>query len=120
MGLNGRVPDAATGWLFRERRVKAKVIDTLFARLDAALTGSGYLAMGGQIIDATVVPAPRQRNTEEEKAAIREGRIPEPWEARPAKLCQKDRDARWPVTYSKAKVKDGAKPKWQGALLLLS
>lgn len=91
--------------------MKADAIDTLFARFDAALTGSGYLAMGGQIIDATVVPAPKQRNTEEEKATIREGRIPEQWKARPAKLRQKDRDGRWTVKYSKAKVKDGADPK---------
>jgi hypothetical protein len=27
--------------------------------LDAALTVRGYLAMGGQIIDATVVPPPK-------------------------------------------------------------
>jgi hypothetical protein len=37
--------------------------------------------MGGQIIDATVVPAPKQRNTEAEKAAIKEGRVPEAWQA---------------------------------------
>jgi len=111
LGLDGRVPDATTVWLFREQLVKANAIDKLFARFDAALTGSGYLAMGGQIIDATVVPAPRQRNTEEEKAAIREGRIPEHWKARPAKLRQKDRDGRWTVKYSKAKVKDGVDPK---------
>jgi hypothetical protein len=55
----------------------------------------GYLAIGGQIIDATVVPAPRQRNSEEEKAAIRQGKIPERWKEKPAKLRQKDRDARW-------------------------
>jgi transposase, IS5 family len=45
--------------------------------------------MGGQIIDATVVPAPKQRNTEEDKAAIKDGRIPEGWKAKPAKLRQK-------------------------------
>lgn len=33
-----------------------------------------YLAMGGQIVDATLVPAPKKRNTEEEKAAIKAGR----------------------------------------------
>jgi IS5 family transposase len=54
------VPDATTVWLFRKRLVKAKAIDRLFARFDAALTYRGYLAMGGQIIDATVVPAPKQ------------------------------------------------------------
>jgi hypothetical protein len=98
-------------WLFRERLVKAKAIDKLFARFDAALTDRGYLAMGGQIIDATVVPAPKQRNTQEEKAAIKDGRIPERWKDKPAKLRQKDRDARWSVKYTKAKVKDGAAPK---------
>lgn len=56
LGLDGTVPDATTVWLFRERLVKAKAIDRLFARFDAALTDQGYLAMGGQIIDATVVP----------------------------------------------------------------
>jgi SAM-dependent methyltransferase len=80
----------------------------LFARFDAALTDRGYLTMGGQIIDATVVPTPKQRNTEAEKAAIKEGRVPEAWRA---KLRQKDRDARWSVKYSKAKVKEGADPK---------
>ncbi|AIT79059.1 IS5 family transposase [Novosphingobium pentaromativorans] len=111
LGLDGTVPDATTVWLFRERLVKAKAIDRLFARFDAALTDRGYLAMGGQIIDATVVPAPKQRNTEAEKAAIKEGRVPEAWQARPARLRQKDRDARWSVKYSKAKVKEGADPK---------
>ena len=108
IGLDGTVPDATTVWLFRERLVQAKAIERLFARFDAALTERGYLAMGGQIIDATVVPAPKQRNTEAEKAAIKEGKIPEHWKAKPARLRQKDRDARWSVKYSKAKVKEGA------------
>lgn len=111
LGLDGPVPDATTVWLFRERLVQAKAIDKLFARFDAALTDRGYLAMGGQIIDATVVPAPKQRNTEEEKAAIKDGRIPEAWKAKPARLRQKDRDARWSVKYTKAKVKEDADPK---------
>lgn len=109
LGLDGRVPDATTVWLFRERLVKAKAIDKLFARFDAALKDRGYLAMGGQILDATIVPAPKQRNTEEEKATIKEGRVPRDW--KPAKVRQKDRDARWTVKYSKAKMKEGADPK---------
>lgn len=111
LGLDGTVPDATTVWLFRERLVQAKAINKLFARFDAALTDRGYLAMGGPIIDATVVPAPKQRNTEDEKAAIKDGRIPEAWKVKPARLRQKDRDARWNVKYSKAKVKEGADPK---------
>lgn len=111
LGLDGAVPDATTIWLFREQLVKAKAVDRLFARFDAVLKDKGYLAMGGQIIDASVVPAPKQRNTEEEKAAIKEGRMPEAWKSKPAKVRQKDRDARWTVKYTKAKVKDGADPK---------
>src|SRR5262245_2425877 len=63
--------------------------------------------MGGQIIDVTIVAAPKQRNTEAEKKAIKEGRIPEDWKAKPAKLRQKDRDARWTVKFTKAKARRG-------------
>ena len=42
--------------------------------------------------DATIVAAPKQRNTEAEKREISQGRIPEDWKAKPAKLRQKDRD----------------------------
>jgi hypothetical protein len=59
---------------------------------------------------STIVAAPRQRNTEAEKKAIKEGCIPEDWKAKPAKLRQKDRDARWTVKFTKAKpAEDGAK-----------
>ena len=52
----------------------------------------------------------KQRDTEAEKKDIKEGRIPEDWTRKPAKLRQKDRDARWTVKYSKAKPsEDGAK-----------
>jgi transposase, IS5 family len=111
LSLSDRVPDARTIWLFREKLTKAKVIEPLFARFDAALRASGYIAMSGQIVDASLVAAPRQRNTEAEKQAIKEGRVPEEWEAEPAKLRQKDRDARWTVKFTKAKPKeDGSTP----------
>ncbi len=50
--------------------------------------------MGGQIVDATIVAAPKQRNTEAERAAIKAGQVPAGWAEKPAKLRQKDRDAR--------------------------
>lgn len=74
LGLDGKVPEATTVWLFRERLVKAEAIDKLFARFNAALTDRGCLAIGGQIIDATVVPAPKQRNSEDEKSAIKQAK----------------------------------------------
>ena len=74
------------------------------------MTKAGFLAMGGQIIDASLVPAPKQRNTESEKAAIKAGRIPEAWKDHRATLAQKDRDARWTVKGSKAKpAADGSR-----------
>jgi IS5 family transposase len=52
------------------------------------LRDSGYIAMSGQIVDASLIAAPRQRNTDEKKA-IKEGRIPGDWRDKPAKLRQK-------------------------------
>src|SRR5271154_5479066 len=49
LGLQDRVPDARTIWLFREKLTKAGAIKTLFARFDAILRHSGYIAMSGQI-----------------------------------------------------------------------
>ena len=111
MGLSDKAPDAKTIWLFRELLSEAGAIAKLFAVFDARLKESGYLAMSGQIIDASLVAAPRQRNTEGEKAAIKAGEIPEDWQGTPAKLRQKDRDARWTVKFTKAKTKpDGSTP----------
>jgi IS5 family transposase len=101
LGLGDRVPDAKTIWLFREQLVRAGAMDKLFARFDAALHEAGYLAMGGQIIDATVVAAPRQKLTDEEKATIRGGGTPQGWSK--AKRRQKDLDARWTIKRGRAK-----------------
>jgi transposase, IS5 family len=111
LNLSDRVPDARTIWLFREKLTKAGAIRGLFDRFDAALRTAGFIAMSGQIIDASLVATPKQRNTEDEKRAIKEGRVPEGWKATPGKLRQKDRDARWTVKFSKAKQRaDGSKP----------
>jgi IS5 family transposase len=106
LGLADAVPDANTIWTFREALKRADAVEGLFRRFDAALRAAGFLAMSGQIIDATIVAAPKQRNTDAEKQAIRDGRIPDGWEDQPAKLAQKDRDARWTIKYTKAKPKD--------------
>ena len=97
LGLTDAVPDANTIWTFREALKQADAVDGLFQRFDEVLRSAGFLAMSGQIVDATIVAAPKQRNTIEEKKAIKEGRIPEAWRDKPAKLAQKDRDARWTV-----------------------
>jgi len=63
LGPGDAVPDANTLWDFREALIAAGALDALFARLDRAITEAGYLPMAGQIVDATLVAAPRQRNT---------------------------------------------------------
>ena len=73
LGPGDAVPDANTLWDFREALIAAGALEALFTRLDAAITGAGYLPMAGQIVDATLVAAPRQRNTEAEKALIKAG-----------------------------------------------
>ena len=67
--------------------------------------------MSGQIIDASIVAAPKQRNTDGEKRDIKEGRIPPEWAKKPVKLRQKDRDARWTVKYTKAKPSEDGAPR---------
>src|SRR5690606_13849242 len=111
LSLSDRVPDAKTIWLFREHLTQAGAVENLFARFDKQLTKAGYLAMGGQIVDATIVAAPKQRNTDAEKADIKAGKVPDEWKDKPAKLRQKDRDARWTVKFSKAKAAEDGKPR---------
>ena len=100
------MPDANTLWDFREALIKAGALDVLFARLDQAITAAGYLPRGGQIVDATLVAAPRQRTTDGEKAQIKEGRTAaEIWPDEPAKARQKDVDGRWTIKHSKPKAR---------------
>lgn len=101
LGLGDRVPDAKTIWLFCEQLVRAGAMDKLFERFDAALHDAGHLAMGGQIIDATVVAAPRQELTDDEKAVVRGGGTPPGWVQ--AKRRQKDLDARWTIERGRSK-----------------
>ena len=95
LGLEDAVPDATTIWLFREALVKADLIDRLFERFGQHLETKGYLARGGQIIDATIVSAPKQRNSRDENDQVKAGQTPEDWKKKPAKSRQKDKDARW-------------------------
>ena len=95
--LDGTVPDAKTIWLFRERLARAGAVEKLFARFDRHLEEHGLMASGGQIIDASIVPVPKQRNDRKENDTIKAGETPKAWKNEPAKLRQKDVDARWTV-----------------------
>ena len=69
---------------------------------DGYLKDQGYLAMGGQIIDASIVAVPKQRNSREENARIKAGETPAGWEDKPAKRRQKDVEARWTKKHGKS------------------
>jgi IS5 family transposase len=95
LGVMNSIPDATTVAFFRERLRKAGVIEELFEMFEAYLRSQGLQARGGQIIDATLIPVPKQRNTRQENKEIKAGKLPEGWGENPDRLQQKDLDARW-------------------------
>ena len=95
LGLEDRVPDATTVWLFREQLQQHGVVEQLFDQFEQYLQQAGYQAQGGQIIDATLISVPKQRNDKAENQQLKQGQVPPTWPAQPHKLAQKDIDARW-------------------------
>lgn len=95
LGLEIAVPDATTVWLFREQLQQHGLVEELFEQFSGYLQGAGYAAKDGQIVDATLIPVPKQRNTREENQTIKQGEVPAEWQEQPHKLAQKDVDARW-------------------------
>ncbi|MCD9457842.1 transposase, partial [Marinibactrum halimedae] len=90
-----KVPDAKTVWLFRENLVKAGLMKRLFFTFDVQLEEHGFQARKGQIVDASFVDVPRQRNKKEENKQIKRGETPDRFEKNPNVGAQKDTDARW-------------------------
>ena len=68
---------------FRERLRKANVINELFEMFENYLKDQGLEARGGQIIDATLVPVPKQRNSWEYNKEITANRLPDGWNESP-------------------------------------
>jgi IS5 family transposase len=102
LALEDKVPDAKTVWLYREQLSQAGVIDALFDDFDGYLKTQGYQAMGGQIIDASIVAVPKQRNNRAENAQIKQGETPKDWADKAARRRQKDTDARWTKKHGKS------------------
>jgi len=95
LDIGQTVADSRTIRLFREELTEAQLIESLFRRFDQYLTECGVSARKGQIVDASIVEAPRQRNTRQENELIKDGKTPKMWDKKPAKARQKDVDARW-------------------------
>jgi hypothetical protein len=62
--------------------------------------------MGGQIVDASLIAAPEQRDIENEKKAIKEGGVPEDWKTNPANSATR--------TATRAGQSSSAKPRRSG------
>ena len=93
------IPDAKTIWLFRDRLAQAGAGTLVFDQVQQQLQQHGYLARCGQIVDASLVQAPVQRNKREEAETVKEGTMPLAW--KPHKRAQKDVDARWTKKHGK-------------------
>jgi len=91
--LHHDVPDARTVWAFREQLIAAGAVEKLFEKFDAMLNAAGFSASGGQIVDATFVEVPRQRNSRDDNEKVKKGEIPADWSDK--KRAHKDTDARW-------------------------
>lgn len=87
---SANVPDRNTIWHYQQR-LGVDGVTALFQAVDGQLLQRGYLARCGQIIDATLVPAPIQHFTKQDKEQLDQGKIPSDWNE--AKRRQKDLDA---------------------------
>ncbi|MBK8876215.1 MAG: transposase [Bacteroidetes bacterium] len=83
-GLNNRVPDAKTIWLFRNTLTKSGVIELLFIKLGKQLERHGLIAKKGLMVDASFARVPIQRNTPQENKQIKAGKPPR-WKKHKAK-----------------------------------
>lgn len=83
------VPDRNTIWRFGER-IGVDGATVLLHGVDAQLHRHGFIARGGQAIDATLVPAPVQHISRSERSQLAAGQQPD-WSD--AKRRQKDTDA---------------------------
>lgn len=93
------IPDRTTIWTF-ENRIGEAGAQALFDGVSGQLLQQGYIARGGQIIDASLIPAPKQHFSKDDKAQIKEGAMPADW--KPAKRRQKDLDATWTKKHGKS------------------
>ena len=95
LGLHAssKVPDATTIWRFREDLTRAGKVSELFTMFDNFLNDQGFQARKGQIVDASIIRVPVQRNNRDENQQIKDGKQPEGWSEN--KQRQKDTDARW-------------------------
>ena len=89
------IPDRNTIWNFREKLISANLINELFNFFYSKIEEADLIMNEGEIVDASFVEVPRQRNSRDENKEIKEGNTPKDWDKNIHKKCQKDIDARW-------------------------
>jgi len=92
------IPDRTTIWTF-EQRIGETGAKALFDGVSTQLLKKGFIARGGQIIDASLIPTPKQRNSRKENKLLKQEAVPSDW--KPAKRRQKDSDASWAQKHGK-------------------
>ena len=111
-------PDENTIRLYRDKLTESGALKRVMKAFDWQLRKKGYIPppgdcrqspagqrMSGQIVDASLVPAPKQRNTDGEKEAIKAGKsAKEIWPDEPNKAAQKDVSARWTLKVAAGSV----------------
>lgn len=95
LAIGDKVPDEKTIWLFKEQLAQSGLADELFRMFDGFLRENGFEARKGQIVDASIVQVPKQRNTRKENRTIKNGQADEIEHWSEEKRRQKDTDARW-------------------------
>lgn len=90
-----KIPDEKTVWAFRESLTNSGIVDDLFTQFTGYLETKKLIFNEGQMVDASFTIAPRQRNTREENAKIKNGEGDDLWKDKPHKKRHKDIDARW-------------------------
>lgn len=97
---SSQIPDRTTIWTFKERLIAAGASETIFDAVNRQLAKHGFIARGGQMIDASFVQVPKQSMNKEEKAIVAQDAMPADW--KPATRRQKDTDARWTKKHGKS------------------
>ena len=71
LSLEDPVPDANTVWKYEELLVQKNLTDELFYSLLSQIEAHGYRPQGGQIVDATLVEAPKRKTEEQQQEKAR-------------------------------------------------
>lgn len=93
------IPDRTTIWNFQQT-LGQQGVTALFNAIDAQIQQAGYIARCGQIVDATLIKAPVQRNSKQDNEIIKQGETPKDWSE--PKRRQKDVDATWTKKHDKS------------------